>query len=234
MDPEPSASEATWRADPTGRWELRWWDGQRWTDDVRRGDVVGRDPFLVGNYTQPPEAPKRNKTVLALASLAACLGLGVLLLLVALVAGGKAEPKDAAGDDDRSTTSTSSSTTTEVTTTSTTAPTTTRPSTTTATTSPPLPTTMAPPPATALPPTETPATAAMPEVVCRNLQDAQDDIQRAGVFFSSSEDATGQGRSQVVDSNWIVIRQTPPAGTLFRDNEAILYVVRTSEPNDCP
>jgi hypothetical protein len=33
----------------------------------------------------------------------------------------------------------------------------------------------------------------MPDVVCHNLQDALDEIQEAGVFFSRSEDATGRG-----------------------------------------
>ena len=42
----------------------------------------------------------------------------------------------------------------------------------------------------------------MPDVVCMSLQDAQDTIQSAGVFFSRSDDATGDGRMQVVDDNW--------------------------------
>jgi hypothetical protein len=41
----------------------------------------------------------------------------------------------------------------------------------------------------------------MPDVVCMNLQDAQDAIQDAGVLFSRSEDARGHGRNQVLDRN---------------------------------
>ena len=37
--------------------------------------------------------------------------------------------------------------------------------------------------------------------MCMNLQDAQDLIQEQGVFLSRSQDATGGGRSQVIDSN---------------------------------
>jgi hypothetical protein len=55
----------------------------------------------------------------------------------------------------------------------------------------------------------------MPNVVCMNLQQAQDTIQTTGVFFSRSQDGTGQGRSQFIDSNWVVVAQTPPPGTPF-------------------
>ena len=52
----------------------------------------------------------------------------------------------------------------------------------------------------------------MPDVLCMNLQAAQDEIQDHGVFFSHSEDATGQGRRQLLDSGWIVVRQSPAPG----------------------
>jgi len=73
----------------------------------------------------------------------------------------------------------------------------------------------------------------MPDVVCQNLQDAQDEIQRAGVFFSRSDDALGQARSQVIDRNWVVVAQTPAAGESVGEMEAILSVVKTDEPNNC-
>jgi hypothetical protein len=77
------------------------------------------------------------------------------------------------------------------------------------------------------------ALAVMPDVVCQNLQDAQDEIQRAGVFFSRSDDASGQARSQVIDRNWVVVAQTPAAGESVGEMEAILSVVKTDEPNNC-
>ncbi len=73
----------------------------------------------------------------------------------------------------------------------------------------------------------------MPDVTCRNLQEAQDTIQRAGVFFSGSEDATGAGRMQIIDSNWVVVRQTPTPGTPIGEGDALLYVVKYGEPNPC-
>lgn len=78
-----------------------------------------------------------------------------------------------------------------------------------------------------------PADCRMPNVVCMNLQRAQDEIQDHGVFYSRSVDATGEGRRQVIDSNWVVIRQTPAAGAPIDEGEAVLYVVKLSENNSC-
>jgi len=54
-------------------------------------------------------------------------------------------------------------------------------------------------------------------VVGKNHQDAQDQMQAEGLYILSEEDATGQGRNLIVDSNWEVVRQKPAAGT--RANE---------------
>jgi len=69
----------------------------------------------------------------------------------------------------------------------------------------------------------------MPNVVCMNLQEAQDEIQDHGVFYSRSEDATGQGRMQIMDSNWIVIGQKPAVGTKIGEGDAVLSVVKIGE-----
>jgi hypothetical protein len=37
------ATEARWAADPFGRFELRWWDGQQWTDHVSTGGLPSTD-----------------------------------------------------------------------------------------------------------------------------------------------------------------------------------------------
>lgn len=73
----------------------------------------------------------------------------------------------------------------------------------------------------------------MPNVVCMNLQAAQDQIQKTGVFYSRSRDATGRGRSQLLDRNWIVVSQSPPAGTRIGEGDAVLSVVKADESNDC-
>ncbi|MFW0793336.1 PASTA domain-containing protein [Gordonia sp. CPCC 205515] len=81
--------------------------------------------------------------------------------------------------------------------------------------------------------TTTETQAIMPNVVCMNLQLAQDAIQAAGVFFSRSRDATGQGRHQILDRDWVVVGQTPDPGTPFTEGDAVLSVVKNSEPNPC-
>lgn len=73
----------------------------------------------------------------------------------------------------------------------------------------------------------------MPDVICMGLQDAQDEIQDRGVFFSKSIDATGAGRRQLFDRNWIVVAQDPEPGEPIGENEAVLSVVKTDEDNDC-
>ncbi|MTJ65489.1 PASTA domain-containing protein [Nocardia seriolae] len=95
-----------------------------------------------------------------------------------------------------------------------------------------------PPAITAAPTATTTAPAAeaaaiMPSVVCMNLQDAQNKIHEAGVFYSRSKDATGKGRHQVIDRNWLVVAQNLAPGTPFGEGDAILSVVKYGEPNNC-
>ncbi|MCR5980329.1 PASTA domain-containing protein [Gordonia jinghuaiqii] len=91
--------------------------------------------------------------------------------------------------------------------------------------------TPAPPPRPAT--TTTRQVSIMPDVVCMNLQAAQNAIQAAGVFFSRSTDASGEGRSQLVDSNWVVVAQTPGPSTPFDEGEAVLSAVKIGEPSPC-
>ncbi|MDG3012274.1 hypothetical protein G4X40_19215 [Rhodococcus sp. D2-41] len=73
----------------------------------------------------------------------------------------------------------------------------------------------------------------MPDVMCMNLQDAQDLIQQHGVFYSRSRDATGKGCHQVLDRNWVVVQQSPSPGTPIGEGDAVLSVVKKGEPGDC-
>ena len=102
-------------------------------------------------------------------------------------------------------------------------------------TSPTLPPTLPPTVATTQPtlaPT-LPTSALMPNVICMSLQAAQDRIQLTGVFFSRSFDATGQGRSQFIDSNWVVVSQSPAPGTPIGEGDASLGAVKYGEPSPC-
>ncbi|MCL2535025.1 MAG: hypothetical protein FWE39_12755 [Nocardiaceae bacterium] len=78
-----------------------------------------------------------------------------------------------------------------------------------------------------------PAQVLMPNVMCMNLQTAQDTIQDAGVHYSHSQDATGKRRMQVSDRNWVVVGQSPVPGTPIGEGDAMLSVVKYGEPGDC-
>lgn len=69
----------------------------------------------------------------------------------------------------------------------------------------------------------------MPNVVCMGLQEAQDLIQDQGVFFSRSEDASGQKRSQIIDSNWTVVGQNIAPGQRIDEGDVVLKVLKIDE-----
>ncbi|MFV9635433.1 AIM24 family protein [Mycobacterium neumannii] len=49
-------SNGSWRPDPEGRYEYRWWDGHNWTDQVSHQGQVGRAPLT--SLGGPPPAPQ--------------------------------------------------------------------------------------------------------------------------------------------------------------------------------
>jgi hypothetical protein len=54
--------------------------------------------------------------------------------------------------------------------------------------------------------------AVLPDVVGMVLQTGQDTMQAAGFYFLDDQDDTGQHRLQILDRDWVVTRQDPPAG----------------------
>ena len=76
-------------------------------------------------------------------------------------------------------------------------------------------------------------TLAMPALVGLGLQDAQDQLQSLGSFVLNQEDASGQGRHQLIDSNWKVCSQDPAAGSLISVTSSVtLRAVKNEET--CP
>ncbi|MEB3065329.1 PASTA domain-containing protein [[Mycobacterium] zoologicum] len=77
----------------------------------------------------------------------------------------------------------------------------------------------------------------MPNLIGRNLQFAQDEIQRItadAIFYTSSTDLTGKARNQVLDRNWQVCSSTPPPGsTITKDTNIDFGVVRI-DTESCP
>jgi uncharacterized protein (AIM24 family) len=57
----------SWQPDPEGRYEHRWWDGQRWTDQVSHRGQVSRAPMgapaAPSGYAQPQGAPPQAAPV---------------------------------------------------------------------------------------------------------------------------------------------------------------------------
>ncbi|HVQ90645.1 MAG TPA: PASTA domain-containing protein [Mycobacteriales bacterium] len=71
----------------------------------------------------------------------------------------------------------------------------------------------------------------VPSVVCEDLQSAQDALQSAGFFNLGSADGTGKGRAQIVDRNWVVIKQSVRAGQRpDKDTRIVLTSVKYGEP----
>jgi hypothetical protein len=73
----------------------------------------------------------------------------------------------------------------------------------------------------------------MPDLVGSGLQDAQNSIQRLtnyGIAITTSHDATGAGRMQVVDRNWTVCSQNVPPGETITSSSRIDFgVVKVDE-----
>lgn len=74
--------------------------------------------------------------------------------------------------------------------------------------------------------------AALPDLVGKGLQTAQDEAQAAGFTNLTSHDALGRGRDQLIDRNWQVCRQEPAAGTVLSDTKIDFATVKLDE--ECP
>ena len=44
--PPPPLLNQAWYADPTGRYEARFWDGQKWTGHISHYGATGKDPIV--------------------------------------------------------------------------------------------------------------------------------------------------------------------------------------------
>lgn len=77
------------------------------------------------------------------------------------------------------------------------------------------------------------ATFEMPALVGVNLQLAQDTLQALGSYVMDQQDASGLGRFQVNDSNWVVCAQDPVPGSVVTASSLVtLASVKLDET--CP
>lgn len=71
----------------------------------------------------------------------------------------------------------------------------------------------------------------VPNVLCKDLQSAQDTLQAADFYNLSSEDATDQDRQQLVDRNWVVVSQSvAPGAKPDTSTNIMLGAVKFGEP----
>jgi hypothetical protein len=93
-----------------------------------------------------------------------------------------------------------------------------------------------PAPAPAPPPVHSaevePPAVALPNLVGKGLQAAEDEAQAAGFFALTSHDALGQRRDQVLDREWTVCFQDPAPGAAPSSTLVALGAVRLGEA--CP
>lgn len=75
-----------------------------------------------------------------------------------------------------------------------------------------------------------PASGTVPDVVGMNHQVAQDTMQAAGFYNLTEEDATGQDRMLIMDSNWVVVSQSPKGGAKAAEDTTI--VLRSKKIGD--
>jgi beta-lactam-binding protein with PASTA domain len=83
------------------------------------------------------------------------------------------------------------------------------------------------------PTTAKPVSKAVPDLVGKGLQAAQDAAQAAGFHHLTSHDSAGRDRRQILDSDWKVCSQKPAAGaTATTDTQIDLGAVKLDET--CP
>jgi beta-lactam-binding protein with PASTA domain len=82
---------------------------------------------------------------------------------------------------------------------------------------------------------ETPARRnVVPDVVCMDLQLAQDKAQAARLTRIRVEDASGQGRRKLNDQDWVVVDQSPPPGTRAKWGTRLVFRVLAYGDPDAP
>lgn len=93
------------------------------------------------------------------------------------------------------------------------------------------PSTAPPAPVEPVPAEPAAGNAKVPNGVGMNYQSAQDAWRAAGLIVMPGTDATGANRLMVLDSNWVVIAQDPPAGTKVEDGSEITATVKKYTDN---
>lgn len=79
-----------------------------------------------------------------------------------------------------------------------------------------------------------PSAGVIPDVVCLDLQLAQDTMQASGYYSLGEQDGSGEGRRAILDRGWVVVEQSPAAGTPApEDARVVLTYLREDEASTC-
>lgn len=62
----------------------------------------------------------------------------------------------------------------------------------------------------------------VPDVIGKNREEAKRALQAAGFYNLTDEDATGRGRTIIIDHNWLVVDQNPKGGTVLEPKQKVL------------
>jgi hypothetical protein len=86
--PQGPGTPANWYPDPSGRHQLRYWDGTRWTENVSNGGVVSRDDPVASPAAPapPPPAAWGQQPAQPLNGLATALTVLLVLTMLAALA----------------------------------------------------------------------------------------------------------------------------------------------------
>lgn len=230
------STEPGWYPDQRAAGQLRYFDGDAWTEHTMPTPPAGAEPTVPlafrpsGPQTSPQQAhePARDTRVLPTGPEVGPLGatqpwhtrwwiVGGVALVVGLLVGtavtGGSDLKQAATPSQPSATVTITAT----------------------------PSTDPPPSAESTPysgPSGNSAAAfAMPDEIGKYLQDAQDDLQSISgktFFYTGSSDASGQGRAQILDSGWKVCSQSVAPGTQVSVDDRSISFGAVKLDEDCP
>lgn len=240
---------AGWFPDRQQPGKLRWWDGQQWTTHTMdtaneptvplgvsptpSGEPAGTVPYqptpLVGAGGPPGQQPGKPWWQQTWVLVAGGVVVG-LLIGTALGAAGDQTTAVSASSQPTKTITADPTTTATVTVTETAEP--------TEVAAPSDKPTPSPTSTKSKPPAQGTGTKGwvMPDETGIDLQSAQDDLQTISgnpLYISFSEDATGAGRGQWLDSGWQVCWSKPTPGTTVTNSmDVTFYVVRISET--CP
>ena len=83
MSTTPPTNPPQWYPDPTGRFQLRYWDGAAWTPHVSTAGTTSVDPEPLSTPPRPLKASRRRRRGFVAAAVIGAVAIGVAVLVIA-------------------------------------------------------------------------------------------------------------------------------------------------------